>query len=239
MKILFFFGLSTWFVFSACNKKTDTALVNYQNPNIGVSLTADLTYLALGDSYTIGQSVEAYQNFPNQLIDKLKASNKKVSGKIIAQTGWTTADLSNAIKNTSLATKYDFVSLLIGVNNQYRGYDISNYRKEFIELLQISIKYAGGNASHVFVLSIPDYSVTPFVGSNFYYATQIATEIDAYNQINKEETLKLNANYLDITPISRLAKNQTNLIANDGLHPSAIMYQEWVKFLAPMVISKL
>nr|WP_294899081.1 SGNH/GDSL hydrolase family protein [uncultured Pedobacter sp.] len=237
MKILILLG--SLFLFGACTKKSDPVVFNNPNPAVTPVITGSLTYLALGDSYTIGQSVETSQNFPNQLVTQLKAENINVSNKIIAQTGWTTGDLISAIQSATLEPKYDFVTLLIGVNNQYRGYNIDDYRTEFIQLLQTSIKYAGGNASRVFVLSIPDYSVTPFAGNNVSVTSQIATEIDAYNKINKQETANLKANYLDITPISREAKTNPNLIAPDGLHPSAEMYSAWIKLLAPQVQSHL
>lgn len=243
MKILAFLGIISWFVCGACTKKTEAVTINGQvvPPKTEVQPPAgNLTYLALGDSYTIGQSVDTYQNFPNQLISVLKSTNNlSVSEKIIAQTGWTTGNLISAISNATLNTKYDFVTLLIGVNNQYQGGDISNYKTQFIQLLQTSIKYAGGNASRVFVLSIPDYSVTSFAGNDATVKARIASEIDAYNLIGKEETAKMGANYLDITPISREAKTNTALIAFDGLHPSAQMYQAWVKLLSPQVFSKL
>jgi lysophospholipase L1-like esterase len=243
MKILFFFGIVSCFLFGACTKNTEAVVIKEPTPSPPVSTkpgVGNLTYLALGDSYTIGQSVQAYQNFPNQLVSKLRADqNIVVDAKIIAQTGWTTGDLKSAIKSTNLAPKYDFVTLLIGVNNQYRGANINTYRKEFIELLQTSITYAGGDASHVFVLSIPDYSVTPFAGNNENTKSKIASEIDAYNQIDREEAQKLEVNFLDITPISRKAKNEQSLIAPDGLHPSAEMYKQWVELLTPMVVSKL
>ncbi|WP_017257228.1 SGNH/GDSL hydrolase family protein [Pedobacter arcticus] len=241
MKILFFLGLGSCLFFGGCSKKSDATIITKTEPPVLVvgPIARDLTYLALGDSYTIGQSVETSQNFPNQLVDQLKRAGLNITPKIIAQTGWTTTNLKGAIASATLAPKYDFVTLLIGVNNQYQGGDVNNYRKEFGELLQTSIQYAGGNASSVVVLSIPDYSVTPFAGNNPNITSRIATEIDAYNQINKEETEKLKVNYLDITSISREAKNNRNLISTDGLHPSATMYQEWVKLLAPLVLANL
>lgn len=242
MRILIFLGFSLALVSAACGKKTEVPEITKPVMVPPIETTppaAAFTYLALGDSYTIGQSVEAYQNFPNQLINQLKDANFSVNGKIIAQTGWTTTNLIQAIKAETLAPKYDFVTLLIGVNNQYQRGNIDTYRKEFIELLQTSIRYAGGDVKRVFVLSIPDYSVTPFVGNDVNITSRIAREIDAYNQINKEETAKLKANYLDITPISRKAKDDRSLLAGDGLHPSATMYQAWVSLLKPMVANRL
>lgn len=241
MKILIFLGLGSFLLFSSCSKKSDT--LNVVKPDIPVIVTGpssgNLTYLALGDSYTIGQSVDASQNFPNQLVEQLKVAGFTSSVKIIAQTGWTTGNLTSAINAATLNQKYDFVTLLIGVNNQYQGANITDYRNDFISLLKKGIALTGGNASRVFVLSIPDYSVTPFAGNDANNNARIATEIDAYNKINKDETAKLSANYLDITPISREAKSDIALIASDGLHPSAKMYKAWVALLSPQVLSKL
>jgi lysophospholipase L1-like esterase len=198
------------------------------------------TYLALGDSYTIGESVPLYDNFPNQLAKIVRTDSSSTAiPTIIAKTGWTTNDLIQGIKNTSLASSYDYVTLLIGVNNQYRNYDIDTYKTEFKALLQSAINFAGGKKERVFVLSIPDWSVTPFAQNSGKSALQIAQEIDTYNAINKQESELQKVNYLDITPISRDAKIISGLIAADGLHPSVHMYVRWVSLLAPMVKSKL
>jgi lysophospholipase L1-like esterase len=175
-------------------------------------------------------------SFPYQLAQILKTDSSAIQEpKIIAKTGWTTDELIQVIKSTPLNPKYDFVTLLIGVNNQYRNYDIETYRKEFKELLQTAINYADSKPQRVFVLSIPDWGVTPFAKNNTKSATQIAKEIDAFNLINKQESAILKANYLDITPISRTAVLNLNLIADDGLHPSAQMYALWVEKLSPMI----
>lgn len=223
---------------SGCSKKENDA----QNPNSvtfkPISSLKTYSYLALGDSYTIGEAVLQYGSFPYQLVQVLKTdSNAFEEPKIIAKTGWTTDDLILAIKSSELKDKYDFVTLLIGVNNQYRGYDIEKYKLEFKQLLQTAITKAGGNAQKVFVLSIPDYGVTPFAKNND--REKIGKEIDQYNQIAYDISKNLNANYLDITPISRLAKTDNSLIANDGLHPSAKMYQLWVANLSKQVITNL
>ena len=221
-----------------CNKESQI-LKDETNPKTN-NLVKSYTYLALGDSYTIGESVSADGSFPFQLIAELKTDTSVVeTPKIIAKTGWTTDELITAIKSTTLQPKYDFVTLLIGVNNQYRSFNTDVYRKEFKELLQTAIKYAGDQPENVFVLSIPDWSVTQFAKNSGRDITKISAEIDFYNAINKEETAKTKAIYLDITPISREATSNLNLIANDGLHPSALMYSRWVSTLAPLVKVKL
>lgn len=199
---------------------------------------AALTYLALGDSYTIGEAVPAEQSFPYQLTQQLNKGKHQVNNPtIIATTGWTTDELIEAIaKSEAIHKKFDFVTLLIGVNDQYRGLSQENYKIKFKEVLNTAINFAGGNKSHVFVLSIPDYGVTPFGKEN---ENKTGAEIDQFNTINKLISISSGVNYLDITGISRQAKNDPELIAADGLHPSAKMYGEWVKLLEPMVAAKL
>jgi lysophospholipase L1-like esterase len=193
------------------------------------------TMLCLGDSYTIGQSVSENERFPNQTVKLLDKEGIHFSEPtIIAKTGWTTDELIHAIGEAKVTGAFDCVTLLIGVNNQYREYDKEVYRKEFRELLQTALKYAGGNGQHVFVVSIPDWGVTPF-GSNDVKgrsATKIGKEIDEFNAINKEESLKLKVHYTDINPNSKKAAQDPSLIADDNLHPSGKMYAEWAELLA-------
>ncbi len=198
---------------------------------------ADTTYknyLALGDSYTIGQSVSEAERFPEQTVQLLKSQTIKIGNPyIIATTGWTTGDLIDAINKNPPPNNYSAVTLLIGVNNQFQGRSIDEYKTQFTLLLNRSIQFAEGKPSHVFVLSIPDYSVTPFARN--YDTAKIAREIDAFNLANKNISVQLGVNYLDITPISREAKNDPSLIANDGLHPSGLQYKRWAALLAPLM----
>lgn len=207
------------------------------NPSNG---TGNFTYLALGDSYTIGESVKQAESFPYQLQGLLKAQNITVANpKIIAVTGWTTDELQAAIKRENLNGTFGFVTLLIGVNNQYRGYPLTTYKKEFSELLQTAISYAGGNKSRVFVVSIPDWGATPF-GKNSGRSTQtIASEIDSFNAANQEITLAAGVSYTNITPASRNAATDLSLVAADGLHPSAKMYAGWAASLSTKVAAVL
>lgn len=190
------------------------------------------SYLALGDSYTIGQSVSAAERFPNQTVLLLRAQGIKINDpQIIATTGWTTKNLIDALNAAQLQNSYDVVSLLIGVNNQYQGKSIEEYKTEFTLLLNRAIQYAGKRATHVFVLSIPDYSVTPF--ANGSDKARIASEIDQFNSENKRISLQLGVNYLDITAIS--IEPDPALIAGDGLHPSGKQYKRWADLLAPLM----
>jgi lysophospholipase L1-like esterase len=182
-------------------------------------------YFAIGDSYTIGESVAPEERFPHQLARELGMPEPL----IVAKTGWTTDELSNALDTIRVAGPYDLVTLLIGVNNQYRGRDAEQYRGEFAELLRRAIGFAGDDPKNVIVVSIPDWGVTPFAEGRD--RAKIATEIDRYNAINREETAKAGARYVDITPVSR--RKDPALVAGDGLHPSGKQYTEWVKLILP------
>lgn len=190
-------------------------------------------YLALGDSYTIGESVSVKERWPNQLAELLEADKIQTDIKIIALTGWTTSELWQGIQASDIQPPYDLVSLLIGVNNQYRGNDIDEYRDQLDFLLNKSIEYAAGDANHVVVLSIPDWGVTPFASTRD--REQIAKEIDEFNLANRERSERACVHYVDVTPISREAANDTTLIAPDGLHPSAKMYAMWAEKVLPVV----
>jgi lysophospholipase L1-like esterase len=190
------------------------------------------TYLALGDSYTIGEAVSAAESFPYQLKETLlKQGHPVESLKIIAQTGWTTAELQAAIAAETLASSYDLVTLLIGVNNQYRGYALANYSTEFEQLLKQAIAFAGDDVEQVRVLSIPDWGVTPFAEKEGRVAEQVAKEIAIFNVAAQEISENLGVVFINITPHSRLAATDLSLLATDGLHPSGKMYAEWVEQL--------
>ena len=196
-----------------------------------------MRYLALGDSYTIGESVPETERWPNQLAALLKQNGHDAQVTIIARTGWTTEELWQGVQKADPQPPYELVSLLIGVNNQYRGHDIDEYRQGFRFLLGKSIEYAGGDKTRVFVVSIPDWGVTPFAGGR--NAAQIASEIDAFNAVNREEAEAAGVHYVDITPISRQAATEPALIAHDGLHPSGKMYGLWAEQLLPQVLAIL
>lgn len=193
------------------------------------------SFLALGDSYTIGEMVPGKDNFPNQAVRLLRKNGFDfLQAEIVAKTGWTTNELQDAINQHTFQPSYDFVTLLIGVNNQYRGRSAEDYQKEFEFLLKQAIAFANNNSRRVIVLSIPDWGATPFAkGRN---KKQIADEIDAYNAANKAITLKYGANYLDVTASSREAAYDDTLLAADGLHPSAKEYEKWAVKLASLII---
>jgi len=190
-----------------------------------------IRYLALGDSYTIGESVPEEQRFPNQLARELGIP----APQIIAKTGWTTDELNAAIDAADPQGPFDLVTLLIGVNNQYRGRDAEEYRREFAALLQRAIGFAGGDPSNVVVVSIPDWGVTPFAEGRD--RAKIRTEIDRYNFINQEEAMKARASYVSITGTSR--GDDPELVAEDKLHPSGKQYTEWVKLISMAARSAL
>jgi lysophospholipase L1-like esterase len=193
---------------------------------LGGKVTAQrsIKFLALGDSYTIGESVAEPERWPNQLAQKLKLP----APKIIATTGWRTDQLIKAIDAAKLKPEYDYVSLLIGVNNQYQGKPIDVYEREFEQLLNTAIKLAKGKKKNVFVVSIPDYGYTPFGKAK---QEKISLELDQYNAINKRITKKYGVHYFDITPISRKGLEDADLVATDGLHPSGKMYAQWVELI--------
>lgn len=202
--------------------------------------TAKMTYkyLALGDSYTIGEAVAPDERWPHVLQGRLVGDGIKMElPKIIATTGWTTDELQAAIDREKPSSNYDLVSLLIGVNNQYRGYPIAQYQKEFESLLRQAIGFAMGKADRTFVLSIPDYGVTPFAAEKS--PSKIARELDEYNKIAQTICSNYQVAYVDITPGSRRATTDPSLVAEDGLHPSAKMYKEWVDVAYPTVKSML
>ena len=195
------------------------------------------TYLALGDSYTIGERVAENERWPFQLAAQLTARGIALaSPRIIAKTGWRTDELEHAIENLSCSNNYDLVSLLIGVNNQYQGKSIASYRNEFERLLVKAIELAGGNRKNVFVLSIPDYGKTPFGKAK---PCEIGREIDLFNSINKYISDKYKVSYFDITPISRKAEQFPELVTADNLHPSGKMYAAWVGLMIDKVAKLL
>lgn len=197
-----------------------------------------LSYLALGDSYTIGEGIAANGRWPVLLADSLRLSGYEMPPpQLIARTGWTTAELKAAIAAGAPPDTFGLVSLLIGVNNQFRNQAVGLYRQEFEELLQTAIRLAAGDTGRVFVLSIPDYGVTPFGASR--NPSQIARDIDAYNLVAEGICRRYGIPFVDITPISRLAANDLSLLAPDRLHPSEKMYRQWVRAAFPEIIRLL
>ena len=192
-----------------------------------------MKYMALGDSYTIGESVEQAFAFPFQLVAKLKteAGLEMTKTKLLAKTGWTTADLIKGIQSARPKPEYDLITLLIGVNNQYRGYEPDIYITELQRLINLSVGFAKGIASNVVMVSIPDYGCTPF-GKDL--AIKIDAELRIYNQISNELAIKNGLPWVDVFEASKMAVSDPNLIAFDNLHPSAAMYALWVKDIYPV-----
>lgn len=197
-------------------------------PDINISL------MALGDSYTVGQSVAVADRWTDQLTDSLLSHGPNLETRILARSGWTSAELLIAMDSYIFDSEYDFVSLLIGVNNQFRGNQISEFEMDLNELLDRAIVLASHDPERVLVLSIPDWGQTPFGAA--YNDSEIAQEIDQYNEVIEQLSAAKGATFIDITGISRLAATQTNLIAADGLHPSADMYALWVSEIEAHII---
>ena len=198
------------------------------------------SFLALGDSYTIGESVLPEERWPVQLAAALRTEGIPVEDpQIIARTGWTTGELDEGIAAADLEPPYDLVTLLIGVNNQYRGYAQEEYRIEFRALLKQAITFANGRPDQVIVLSIPDWGMTPFAELDERAPEIITTEIEAFNTINRAETTLAGAHYVDIFPISQRAYSAPNLIAGDRLHPSARQYTSWMEAVLPVALEIL
>jgi lysophospholipase L1-like esterase len=201
---------------------------------IALAMTAQtqVRYLALGDSYTIGESVSPDQNFPSQTVAMLRKEGYIIEeAEIIAKTGWTTFELRHRIDvDGPRFEHYDFVSLLIGVNNQYRGLSAEAYAADFEELLKIAIQYADDRWDRVVVLSIPDWGVTPFAANRD--RQKIALEIDQFNAINRQIAGRYQVQYINITPGTREASTHGELLAQDGLHPSALEYNRWALLVA-------
>ncbi|MDB5257167.1 MAG: lysophospholipase [Chitinophagaceae bacterium] len=228
--------LACYFLLTS-NQQEGLRLTTYNLPltthSTAMSQTKEIHYLALGDSYTIGESVARQQTFPFLLAAELNAKNKlEVKPTVIARTGWTTGELQSAVDEAQPSAAYDLVTLLIGVNNQYRGMSLKQYEREFTVLLEQAIVFAKSKKENVIVISIPDYGCTPYgAGSK----ERIGREIDDFNRVNKRVASKKGIHYVDITPISRQASQKSGLVAEDGLHPSAEMYRLWVELLLPEV----
>ncbi|MEQ9468172.1 MAG: SGNH/GDSL hydrolase family protein [Ekhidna sp.] len=196
-------------------------------------------HLALGDSYTIGEAVNVDERWPVQLAKRLRKDSIKIDPVIVATTGWTTDELKSGIVKADLEGTYDFVTVLIGVNNQYRGYPIDQYEREFKEILDQAIQFTGGNPYNVMVISIPDYGATPFASKRLLDAEKIARELDQHNAIAEKIAKLRGVKFINITPGSKQAKNDPSLIASDGLHPSGKMYETWVDAMYDHVYSNL
>lgn len=239
----------TFFIFAitiSCSSEntfveSNTIAPPITNPSLQLQTRAEtINYLALGDSYTIGQSVCETCRFPEQLKSALKNINlqNNFSLEIIARTGWTTTDLISAIEFNNPKNNYDLVTLLIGVNNQYQGRNFSIYEKEFPLLFTKAISLAKGDKNKLIVVSIPDYAYTPF-GESYGNATSISTEIDRYNAFAKSYCEANEILFINITDITRQGLNNATLVANDGLHPSKEAYALFVQRLLTKAVAIL
>ncbi|MCW5581894.1 MAG: SGNH/GDSL hydrolase family protein [Luteimonas sp.] len=195
---------------------------------------AGLRYLALGDSYTIGEGVAPDGRWPVQLARALREEGIRLADpRIVAATGWTTDELSVAIDAAEPLGTFAFVSLLIGVNNQYRGRTVDEYRDQFDALLARATAFADGRSDRVLVLSIPDWGVTPFAAQSGRDRGLVAAELDDYNRAALAACTARGIAFVDITPVSRERGGALDMLADDGLHPSAAMYAQWTRLALP------
>jgi len=224
------FLLLSLFLFS-CSSTLDVR--DNQEPD-----NPNYSYLALGDSYTIGESVLETERWPVQLAEGLRARGYKMAAPmIIAKTGWTTEDLLREIENElNIQRDFDLVSILIGVNNQYQGKRISEYEEDLRTIFNKAVNHSKTLEKGVFAVSIPDYGYTPFGSAN---QEEISAEIDRFNEVFNRIADEFNVPFYNITPISREAGNNPDLIATDGLHPSELMYKRWVDQIINQVAEKL
>ena len=214
------------------------ALFSCQKPAGSEMLPKDdstsISWLALGDSYTIGQGVNTAERFPAQTLELLKSRSIKTAQlTYIATTGWTSGELDKSMSQQNLAF-YDFVTVLIGVNDQFQGVDTSTYSKNFKSILNRAIQSTRGESQHVLVLSIPDYSLTP--EGKKLDTTKIKREIDLFNSLNKKLANNFKCQYLDITVLGREAKSNPAWVAKDGLHPSAVAYKNWANRIFTFIV---
>lgn len=230
--------LSVGLTFFGCNSSADTpdGSPDTENP----VAPENFKLIALGDSYTIGQSVCETCRFPAQLKDSLQARYTALDTfnlEIIAQTGWTTSNLKNAISSADPQTDFDLVTLLIGVNNQYQNKPFELYETEFVELVSTATSLVGGDTSKLIVVSIPDYAYTPFgQGSN---ALNISTQLELYNTFAQTYCAENNLKYVYITDITQEGLNDPALVASDGLHPSTLAYSKFAERILPLALEIL
>ncbi len=232
MRILFILSSIFYLNISACGEPESIESDNMINT--GTALTS-ISYLALGDSYTIGEAVDSTHRWPVQLADSLRRIHhlRVDEPQIVATTGWTTNELQHGIEQADLKDKYELISLLIGVNNQYRGYAFEQFEEEYEALIKWAIQHSVHGASGIFAVSIPNYGVTPFGQARG--EDTIRAELLAYDAKAKEICQRFGIPFFDITPISELTKDNPTFIADDQLHPSGLQYTEWVRSFASQV----
>jgi acyl-CoA thioesterase-1 len=207
--------------------------LNLSSFSQAITIEPELHMLVLGDSYSIGESVELRERWPHQLADELRQAGVQVSEPdYIATTGWTTQDLlAGMAQRLDTDKKYNLVSILIGVNNQYQGIPISTYEPDLRKITELALEVVQGDPSRVFMVSIPDYAYTPFGKAN----ETISKEIDSYNELNKRLAQEYRVAWVNVTEVSRMGLSNPSLVAMDGLHPSAVQYGKWIQEIKPLL----
>lgn len=223
--------LSGMIVMTACSQVPTNQSSRMETPEAD---DGPIRYLALGDSYTIGESVASNRRWPVLLVRSLRKEGLEVARpRIVAKTGWTTEELSEAMDERNSEPPYDLVTLLIGVNDQYRGMDAEGYAKRFEQLLQRAINLAGGRKGRVIVVSIPDWGVTPFARKDERSRAQISREIERFNEVKRRIAEDHDVTFVNVTDLSKRVAEDITLVANDGLHPSGRQYELWLERILP------
>ena len=234
MRRYLFFGLVCLLFFSCL--KSEGPDVNIVIPSTANANSDSISYLALGDSYTIGTSIDIVDGYPNQTFQLLKGAGLKMSSlQIIAKNGWTADDLKNGLANADKKSAYQIVTILIGVNNQYQGKSMSEYEPAFLSLLKSAIALTGNKPKRVFIMSIPDWGITPFASGRDRKV--IAEEIDHYNVVCENYAKAYGANFINITDGYRMDGYKTDYLAVDGLHPSKLEYTKWAIKLTQQIVN--
>ena len=232
----FFFGVGFCFLSCHLEKESTSTLDTYETSENEIN--KKINFIALGDSYTIGEGISYSANWPNQLTFELRSNHDfEISTDIVAETGYRVIDLTSSLRNRSFDQTYSLVSIMIGVNDQFIGIPIERFRSDLVSLVEFIKAEPSFTNSKIFFVSIPDWGYTPF-GTN-YDLNAVSISIDNYNAVIKSISTQFNIEYIDITRISRKSRNDWSLVISDGLHPNEKMYSSWVELILSRVLIML